>query len=214
MTAEEREQILQMVANGRVTAAEAALLMEALDDGGDEPAVAGDDEMLPSPEAASTASADDPAPQTPDDFDRLRRRYRWLGYLPLVVGLPLLLLSASWLHSTFVNDHFFRFLLAWIPFWLSVLLVWLGANSQRMPWVFVNVKQEPGEFPRRIFLGFPLPIRLVGWGLRLARNWIEIPGLKRTSLDEIFLALEQALRSDTPLMVRVEEDEEVEVFIG
>lgn len=202
MTPQEQEHILRMVAKGRVTAAEAALLMDALG------------QTAPTRPPLLTDAAAHPFPQEPDDFNRLRRRYRWLGYLPLGVGLPLLLLSVTWLHNTFVHAHFFRFVLAWLPFWASILLIWLGASSQRMPWLFVEIKQRAGATPEHLFLGLPLPVRWIGWGLRLGRRWIHIPALEQTSLDEIFLALEKALRSNTPLMVRVEEEDEVTVFLG
>ncbi len=62
-------------------------------------------------------------------------------------------------------NFWFYFLL--LPLLLGVLLTALAVGSRQARWIFVDVHQKPGERPERIFLGFPLPLKLTAWFLRI-----------------------------------------------
>ncbi|RME08723.1 MAG: hypothetical protein D6803_00490, partial [Anaerolineae bacterium] len=85
----------------------------------------------------------------------------------------------------------------------------------RSPWLHLRVQQPPGEFPRRIVISLPLPIRPLAWALRRFGRWI--PLRDATALDELLLALDQAAREGEALFVEVDEGEDAEkvtVYLG
>ncbi len=61
-------------------------------------------------------------------------------------------------------------------------------GSRKARWIFVDVHQKPGEKPARIFLGFPLPLKLAAWFLRTFGHYI--PDLKKTNVDEVIQIVE------------------------
>jgi hypothetical protein len=102
-----------------------------------------------------------------------------------------------------------------LPLLLGVLLIGMAAGSRTARWLYVDVRGKPGEGPRHIFLGFPLPLKLAAWLLRTFGSYI--PDLKKTNVDEVIEILETGLSGDAPLVVNVDEGEEgekVRVYIG
>jgi len=86
--------------------------------------------------------------------------------------------------------------------------------SRTSPWVHIRVRsRRPGG--GRFSVKLPLPVRLVSWGLRLAGPWT--PGLDRTTVDELLMALDGNVSAESPLYVLVDDDEDgerVEVYLG
>jgi len=79
----------------------------------------------------------------------------------------------------------------------------------------VDVHQKPGKTPSRIFLGFPLPLKLAAWFLRMFGHYI--PNLGKTNVDEVIQVVEAGFSGEEPLVVNVDEGEEgerVQVYIG
>jgi hypothetical protein len=96
-----------------------------------------------------------------------------------------------------------------------VLLV-IALASQNAPWLHLRVNTGQRTWPRHIALSFPLPVRLASWGLK---TWgSRIPNLSDTAVDELILALEGNLSSDSPIYIEVQEDEStgesVQIFLG
>jgi len=61
----------------------------------------------------------------------------------------------------------------------------------------------------------PLPLRISAWFLRTFGNWI--PQLRRTSVDELLVALEEGVSAENPITINVaegERGERVEVRLG
>ncbi len=91
-------------------------------------------------------------------------------------------------------------------------LFWGTRNS---PWLHIRVNTGKDEFPRRIALSFPLPIRLTVWGLRIFRG--RIPNLDMEGIDDLVLALKDSITPEDPLFVDVNDEvdgESVQIFIG
>ncbi|OGO10613.1 MAG: hypothetical protein A2Y93_15380 [Chloroflexi bacterium RBG_13_68_17] len=86
--------------------------------------------------------------------------------------------------------------------------------SRTSPWVHIRVRsRRPGG--DRLTISLPLPVRLVAWALRLAGPWT--PGLDRTTVDELLMALDGNVSAESPLYVLVDDDEDgerVEVTLG
>jgi hypothetical protein len=109
----------------------------------------------------------------------------------------------------------FWFFLLILPLLLGLLTIVAAAGSRQARWIYVDVQQKPGDHPGRIFLGFPLPLKLAAWFLRTFGPII--PRLEKTHLDEALLAIESGISSEEPLLVDVDEDEEghrVQVYLG
>ena len=96
------------------------------------------------------------------------------------------------------------------PVWL--LLTALGFSSRTSRWIYLNIRQKPGESPQRIAFGFPLS--LVSWGVGLAGNFI--PEKEDFAVSEVMKALTGSALTSEPLMVDVHDDDgtHVQVYIG
>lgn len=211
MSAEERKKILQMVEEGKISAADAASLMRALDDdGADESAEA--EVEVSQPEAGSHFEKTE-APE----FDRIKARARRFALIPLWVGVLITVFSAWIIYAIQQNAGAnFWFYCMIFPLMLGVLLIALGSGGRSARWIYVDVDRrnaKPGDGPRHITLGFPAPLGFVGWFFNTFGQNIEGMGAgKGRAIAEM---MEAARTSDEPLMVNVDDDDaHVQVYIG
>ncbi len=194
----ERRKILEMLDNGRIKAEDAVRLLNALS--GAAPPAAG----APAPEP----------PAAPPDLDRWRRWWQapfWLGAAITLAGGGLMYLALR--AAAFQVSGWF--LLAACPFALGVVVMALAAASRSARWIHIRIDTGRDEWPRRLALSFPLPIRLTAWFLRAFGH--RLPELRRTAVDELILALGESATPETPLYVDVKEaggGERVQVYIG
>jgi hypothetical protein len=206
MSAEERRKILQMVADGKISAEEAATLMRSLEESAEEEI-----------EVIETASASGGERVSAPEFDQVRERARLFAWIPLGVGIILTILTSWWMFSIQQKAglNFWFFCMA-LPFFLGILLIALGAGGRSSRWLYVNVdRSHQTDWPKNITLALPLPLGLAGWFLRNFGSHIE--GLKGTNVDEILTAISAAKTVTEPLIVNVDESdsgERVQVFIG
>ena len=205
MSAEERRKILQMVADGKISAEEAAALMRSLEESAEEEI-----------EVIEAESGSGGAGSGAAEFDQVRRRAMRFAMIPLWVGVILTVLSAWWMYSVQQNAglNFWFFCLS-MPFLLGILLIALGAGSGSSRWLYVNVdRSHQADWPKNITIALPLPLGLVGWFLKNFGSHIE--GLKKTTIDEVLMAVSMAKSVTEPLIIHVDDDggERVQVFIG
>jgi hypothetical protein len=214
MTNQERNQVLKMIEQGKITPAQGLALMQALDQ------KCPDAETIAVPGApageeqhsAPTAQAPDPDPH----LEHLNSTARRLWQIPLWIGVFITILSALGMYAILRGpgtNFWFYFLL--LPLLLGVALTVLAAGSRAARWIYVDVHQKPGKYPHHIFLGFPLPLNLTAWFLRTFGPWI--PDLQRTNVDEIIQAMQSGFVGKEPLIVHVDEGntgERVQVYIG
>jgi hypothetical protein len=209
----ERMHILQMIEDGKITAADGLRLLNALsgakaEGGGAEPRG-----------EAPSASAPPPPPQaepSPPRPEMGKWRQWWL--IPLWIGLGMTVfggLLMDWAYSA--GGFTFWFFCASLPFMLGVIVAALASASRTARWIHirVNTGHASQEWPRKISLSFPLPIRLTAWFLRVFGQFI--PDLKKTGVDELIMALEDTTSPENPLFVDVHEGEggeRVQVYIG
>ena len=199
---EERGKILQMVADGKITAEQASQLLAALGDSGAE--------TQSGPPAGEPVAAG-PAPALPPPMPH----FGSLWLIPLYVGLVLLVCGALAVFPLYTSSGSWLWLVCgWPVFLIGVLTIlagWLARNSR---WVHIRITNVDGS-RRSIKLSFPLPLRLTAWALRVASRFSG--RLKDTGVDEIVVALNEGLKSDQPLYVDVQDDddgERVQVYIG
>ncbi len=212
MSSEERQQILKMVEEGKISADEAMQLMKALDESSVELEII---EAEPASSSGPEAESDSKKPNAPE-FEEVARRARRLWQIPLWIGVLITIFSAYWMY-TLVNtsNYGFWFYSAWLPLLLGILMIALFASSRTSRWLYVNVEQAKGEWPHNITLGFPLPLGLASWFLRNFGNNIE--GLRQANVDEIIEIMSNGISAKEPLIVNVDEaehGERVQVYIG
>ena len=206
MSSEERKKILQMVADGKINAEEAATLMRALDDSAEEQI-----QVIEAGPSFGSEKTDAP------EFDQVRRRANRFSSAFLSIGIIFTVLSAWAMFGIQKNNGLnFWFFCMTMPLFLGILLTMLGAGSRTSRWMYVNVdRSHQTEFPRNITIAFPLPLGLVAWFLKNFGG--SISGLKKTNVDEIIQAIALAKNISEPLIVNVDDGddgEKVQVFIG
>ena len=202
MSTEERRKILQMVADGKINAEEAATLMRTLEESAE-----AEVDVL---EAASGSGG---AGSGAAEFDQVRERAKLFALIPLWSGVILTVFSAWWMYSIQRSAGLnFWFFCVFMLFLLGVLLIAMSGSSR---WLYVNVdRSQRADWPKNITIAFPLPLGLVGWFLKNFGSHIE--GLKKTTIDEVLMAVSTAKFLTEPLIIHVDDDggERVQVFIG
>ena len=208
MSSEERKKILQMVADGKISAEEAATLMRALDDSAEE-------QIQVIEAAPSFGSEKTDAPE----FDQVRRRANRFSSAFLWIGIIFTVLSAWAMFGIQQNAGVnFWFLCLGMPLFLGILFIVMGAGSKTSRWLYVNVdrsRARDGDGPKHITIALPLPLGLAGWFLKNFGGLFS--GLKNTNVDEIVQAIAMAKNITEPLIVNVDDGddgEKVQVFIG
>jgi uncharacterized integral membrane protein len=204
MSAEERRKILQMVADGKINAEEAAALMRSLEE-------SAEDEI----QAVETDSGLGGARSDAVEFDQVRERAKFLMWIPLWVGIILTILSAWWMFSIQQNAGLsFWFFCMSMPLVFGILLIVLGAGGGSSLWVYVNVdRSQQTDWPKNITIALPLPLGLVSWFLKKFGS--QIKGLEQTWIDEALMAVSAAKSVKEPLIIHVDDGgERVQVFIG
>jgi hypothetical protein len=176
------------------------------------------EEDAPAEEAAS--QAEEPAPQAeplhrnpiPPNFGRWRDW--WM--IPFGIGVGITVLGSLFMYWAFQASGLgLWFACAWIPFLLGVAVLALSWESRTARWMHIRVEQKTGEWPQKIALSFPLPLRLTAWFMHTFGN--HIPDLNGVPLDEILQALDKSASPENPFYVEVEEGENgerVQIFIG
>ena len=206
MSSEERKKILQMVADGKISAEEAATLMRTLDESAGE-----EIEVIGTESGFGFERSDAP------EFEEVRKRAMRFAMIPLWVGIVFTVLSAWWMFSIQQNAGLnFWFFCMSMPFVLGVFLIAMGAGSRSARWLYVNVdRSRQNDWPRNITIALPLPLGLVSWFLKNFGSHIE--GLKRTTIDEVVMAISTTKSMTEPLIINVDDTddgERVQVFIG
>jgi hypothetical protein len=149
-----------------------------------------------------------------DDYRKLDRlRIWWL--LPFILSLILTALGAWWIYSGWrVAEFGLGFWLAWLPFLLGVGGMALSWSMESGPWLHVRIRQRPGSSPQNIAISLPLPLRALGFFIRIFKH--KIPGeVYEQGMDEILDALNQSTAEGQPFHIEVDEDDEhVQIWIG
>ena len=201
---EERAKILQMVADGKITAEQASQLLAALDDDG----LGVQGELLAGEPEPSTLPPPALSGVEGPHFGNL-----WL--IPMYVGLALFVCGALAVFPLYAASGSWLWLLCgWPVFLIGLLTMLTGWLVRKSRWIHIRITNVDGS-RRNIKLSFPLPLRLTAWTLKVASRFSS--KLKETGVDEIIVALNEGLKSDQPLVVDVQDDddgERVQVYIG
>lgn len=211
MSSEERRKVLQMVAEGRISAEEAASLMRALDDPAEEEAEA-ETEVIEVGPVSGGERGDAP------ELDEVRMRAHRFSNAFLWFGILTTIFAAWWMFGIQQNSGLnFWFYCLGLPLAFGVVLIALGAGSRTSRWLYVNVdrsRSKEQDGPRKISLAFPLPLGFAAWFVRSFGRHIE--ELRDKNVRAIADMIALAKNMTEPLVVHVDEDDgsKVQVFIG
>jgi hypothetical protein len=224
---DEKLHVISMLEQGKISAEEAAQLLEALrdDDLLENGGLLESGEQLPLDEDtevfAETGEAytEEPLPTPPELPPEMRRwRNYWVGLFLIAFGA--LMISTFLMYRAIDSSGYsFWFFCSWIPFLLSVGAVALAWQSRSAPWLHLRVDQAKDEWPRRIAFSFPLPLGLASWAIHNFGHYI--PALDRTGMDlkeidKLIYGLKDYTSPDHPLFIEVDEDDgdKVLIYIG
>ena len=227
MTDSERQQVLKMIEDGKISAEQGLILMQALDaapeDGSDEEAQNQILEGLPEPSATAdsflpdsldpTGNSKSERARTDPDFERKLNRFRNLWVVPLWVGVTITVCGAYGMYAALRSGGLgFWFYFAWLPFLLGVVVTALAFSSRSSRWIYINIQQKKGESPQKIVLTFPLS--LVTWIVNFVK--FSVPAGEVGPIKEVMSALFESTQSSEPLLVDVQEEdgEHVQIYIG
>lgn len=214
---EERKKILQMVAEGKITAEGAAGLMRALDDDGEPGTNHADESAEPEVEVLQSPSGSGYERAEAPEFDRIKERARRFALVPLWVGIVITVLSAWAIYAIQQNAGTnFWFYCMTVPLLLGVLLITLGAGGRTSRWIYIDVDRrnaKPGDGPKHITLGFPVPLGFVAW---IFENFgHNFSGMSKGRVEGIIQMMNATRDSNEPLMINVDDDDaHVQLYIG
>lgn len=145
------------------------------------------------------------------EFSRWRRFWQ----IPLWIGVAITIVSGAAMFLAWQSQGFgILFACTWFPFLLGVGVMALAWSTRRLPWLHIRVQQKPGGRPERIAISLPLPLGLIGWGLRTFKH--KIPNMGNVNPDEMIMALKH-VTPEAPFSVDVDEGEDgekVQIMIG
>lgn len=136
-----------------------------------------------------------------------KMRLYWM--IPLWIGAGITMLGGFFMYWALqaAGISFWLFL-ASLLFFLGVLVMALAWQSRDGHWLHLRIEQSPEEWPRKIVISLPLPVRLTAWFLRTFGDWI--PAFQETALDEVILALDNTTTTENPIYIEIDDDEDGE----
>ncbi len=200
-----RQQVLQMLQDGKLTAEQAQELLEALEIPSESP--------KSEPDTALTGEI--VLPNEPPDMDKFRHFWQY----PFFITLSVLIFMGLGLRSLYQSSEgavTFWFVCLLSLFILTFMLTALAFLSRRSAWIHVRVKEKGG---RKIAISLPLPLGLAQWGISIARGFVPEKEQKNLEIASEFVqeARDGLKHPQTdPLMINVDDEDgdQVQVFIG
>ena len=208
-----KEQVLNMLESGTITADEAARLLDALAAGKGTPG---------GEHAASQDPSPEPRPVEPDQviLDTFRpdaRHWDRVRQIPFAISIALLCLSGWGLYALRPQGDrgiTFGWVLVLILFLLSALGLAATFWMLRAPWLHVRIEERDGK---RIAISLPLPLALANWGLWIARRFVDDHTAQYLDMSSEFIGTMRKNRGGQaePIIVDVDEDgQHVQVYLG
>jgi len=187
---EEKRKILEMVESGRITAEEAARLLDLVDE---EPSsIAQAAETEPVVEGAA-GSADEP---------RVRPYWRQA----LFGGAVVMIVAGAVLADAYQRSGVtvWTWVFGWIPLFLGLAIVTVASWARTARWVQMHF--EGGD--EQASLSFPLPLGPGASIIAMLRPLV--PQMQRDGMDQLILALREGLPDDEPVAIEIDNQEKGE----
>jgi hypothetical protein len=190
---EERKKILGMVESGRITAEQAAELLDLVPKSS-----AADSEPLDGSETTDDAEQHSTAKTEP------RERPYWRQALS--VGSVIMLVAGAVLVDAYGRSgvSLWTWVFGWLPLFSGLLVVTVAAWARTARWIQMRIT-SPDE---HLVLSVPLPLGLAASAIRVVRPFV--PQMRHSGVDELILALRDGLPEDEPITIEVDDREEGE----
>lgn len=221
-TSEERQQVLRMIADGKITPEEGSRLLAALGGATPPELVTPNASTEPTQEAPRAEQAEPQqqaytreqeviSPPPPIDAQIPDTRHWW--QVPFWIGAALLIAGAFTLAGALSSGAICIVMLCGLPLLLigivAIIVAWFARNG---PWVHIRVKHSrPGD--RDINLSVPLDLGVMT--VRVAEPFV--PQMKKTGVDDVIVSMKDNVQKDKPLIIDVNDDEDgehVQVIVG
>jgi hypothetical protein len=174
----------------------------------------------PTPPSAELAVPPTPAqadsePEVVEDFESVYAFWRNWWVLPLSVGALIFVVGAVLVALGNQPNQGFWLFCGLFPLLLGLGVMFVSFWSRTARWLHVRVREHKGDHLNRVAISMPIPIQLIGWGLKTFGS--RIPGLRERpelykSIPDILRALD---KNGDPLVIEVNEKngDEVRVYI-
>ena len=202
----ERMRILEHIECGEVSVDEGLRLLQMLSD---------ETEIHEALEVRHDDAANNKHQDTSTPPANIKKWHYWWMF-PFWVGVSITIMGGLFMYQAMQSNglglwFFFAVLLSLLGIFIT-LLSW---ESRSSPWLYLRIRQKPGQKPQQFTLSFPLPVKPTVWFLRMFGN--RIPSLNGTSIDEVILAVANSTDTKNPIYIQVDEGqdgEKVEIYIG
>jgi len=202
----ERMRILEHIECGEVSVDEGLRLLHRLSD---------ENEIHETLEAGHDDATNNKHEDTSKPPANIKKWHYWWIF-PFWVGVGITILGGLFIYQSMQSNRldlwFFCAIILTLLGIFSTLLSW---ESRSAPWLYLRIRQKPGQKPKHFALSFPLPVKPTVWFLRIFGS--RIPSLNRTSIDEVILAVANTTDAKNPIYIQVDEGqdgEKVEIYIG
>lgn len=208
MTDSEREYVLRMIEDGKISAEEGLRLMQALE------AAPLDEDAAPEPIVETPMPSPASADATQREFQAHINKLRRLWLVPLLLGLVTIILCAWWMFQNVQTGLNGWFIFPLFCFLAGVGLIALGAGSRTARWLYLDLKEPRGADFRRIHFAFPIPTGLIRWGIQTFGH--SMSARQRSMADQVLEAIFESDVPNEPLVLDVKEEDgqHVRLYIG
>jgi hypothetical protein len=212
-------EILERVERGELSAEQGAALMggENYEAPAPAPVAAAAPDPVPAQSAVGAEAPQPPQPQPEPDPELEARLDYWKRWwlIPLWVGMGVFLVGAGLIAWAYGGQRTFWFVCGFFPLLFGLLVMATSWWSQTARWVHIRIREEKNGSVNRVVISLPVPIRLLGWALRLFGG--RIPGLseQKDVRDSLPILFEELERSRDPISIEVQDKNgsDVRVYI-
>jgi len=155
--------------------------------------------------------SEEPAPETARQVPENGPPPVWRHWWLVILAVGVIMLGAG--YSLVANGGWW-WLAAGPVLALGVGLTVLGGSMCGSPWIQLRVETDENGTQGTFGLSLPLPLRPAIWALKVFGGF---RGLDKTGVDELLLAMQGAIGTDSPAIVDVQKadsGENVRVYIG
>lgn len=190
--------ILQMIADGTISATEGETLLDALADSATEDETGPGDPAI-EPDEIMPAATMPPKP-------------KWANYwlYPMIAGAVLASMGFGYTILAFIGDISWGWLFLTLPLLvLGSILFLLGWFTRNSGWLHIRVKDGPD----RVNISLPIPLGWIGWGVKVAQPFA--PQLDEYLTDDVLAMLSEEFWTEGfSIEVNETDGEHVEIFYG
>lgn len=196
---DEQRRILQMVQDGVISPDEAARLLDALE------RAAPPLDATPAAAPSSARARDDaPGGAIVPGADRFRRYWE----VPFAVGLILLGVAGLCIGSV---SGLLLLLCGWSAFVVAAIIALVGWWSRTAAWVHVRIREYDGD---RLAISLPLPMGLAGWGLGMARRFVDDETRANLDLAAGLLDMFRESATGEPVMIEIDDEDGDHILVA